>query len=53
MLHIKDLGGVTTDEGVMRAVIDATFMDKNGVEIRALRPAYRCRQNVTVNIAGF
>lgn len=50
VLHIKNLDSITTEEDVREAVAKITTLDKNNFEVRALRPAFGNKQNVTVVI---
>ncbi|KAJ8950490.1 hypothetical protein NQ314_007877 [Rhamnusium bicolor] len=48
VLHIKDLNEVSTTEEIREAISSAISVKPEIVEVRALRPAYAGRQNVTV-----
>lgn len=48
VLHIKDMDEVTTTEEISDAISKATGSKPEALEIRALRPSYGNKQNVTV-----
>lgn len=47
VIHIKDLDGITNTEEVRDAISRLLATDEENIEIRALRPSYGGRQNVT------
>ncbi|KAK9680139.1 hypothetical protein QE152_g39328 [Popillia japonica] len=52
ILHIKGLDEVTTVEEVAEAIIWETSAASNSFTVRALRPVFGNKQNVTVTIAA-
>lgn len=48
VIHLKDLDGVTNTEEIREAVSRCLKTEQENIDIRALRPAYGGRQNVTV-----
>ncbi|CAH1107715.1 unnamed protein product [Psylliodes chrysocephalus] len=51
VLHIRDLDEVTTEDEIRKAICEVTSAKPESFEIKALRPANRNKQNVTVIIS--
>lgn len=51
VIHIKDLDEVATEDEVREAVSKSISVRPEAIEIRALRPAYGSKQNVTLVMA--
>lgn len=48
VMHIKGMDGLVTEDEIREAIVKNTSNDPRNFEIRALRPAYGNKQNVTV-----
>lgn len=48
VLHIKNLDSLTTEEDVREALVKTTNLKEKDIDVRALRPAFGNKQNVTV-----
>lgn len=48
VLHVKDLDQVTNEDDIKAAIMQISAVKESELEIRALRPAFGNRQNVTI-----